>query len=64
MFIKLILRWLSTTIWRPGAFYDDTLYASSQIGADMLDNQLGRDLWRHARVKDFREGSAAVIWLV
>ena len=42
------------------------LYASSQIGAAMLDSQLGRDLWRHARVKweVFREGSAAVIWLV
>ena len=41
-------------------------YASSQIGAAMLDSQLGRDLWRHARVKRevFREGSAAVIWLV
>ena len=43
-----------------------TVYASSQIGAAMLDSQLGRDLWRHARVKRevFREGSAAVIWLV
>ena len=41
-------------------------YASSHIGAAMLDSQLGRDLWRHARVKRevFREGSAAVIWLV
>ena len=42
------------------------IYASSQIGAAMLDSQLGRDLWRHARVKRevFRVGSAAVIWLV
>ena len=45
---------------------DTGQYASSQIGAAMLDSQLGRDLWRHARVKRevFREGSAAVIWLV
>ena len=44
----------------------DIQYASSQIGAAMLDSQLGRDLWRHARVKRevFRKGSAAVIWLV
>ena len=54
------------TTTNPIRYIAPILYASSQIGAAMLDSQLGRDLWRHARVKRevFREGSAAVIWLV